>query len=85
MIELRCRSLELALALGAHVPGTRNYAEKLVREDSFFRVYYSESTPPLYWRWQLDDLSALSLAGARSEAHDGWTEDEDRILPRAAI
>jgi hypothetical protein len=54
MIELRCSSLALALALGAHVPGTRRHAA--FDDETMIRIYYSELTPPLYWRWQLGRL-----------------------------
>jgi hypothetical protein len=62
MIELRCNSLDLALALGAHLPGTRNHAEKMGRDGDLIRVYYSEQLPPLYWRWQLGKIERFAAS-----------------------
>jgi hypothetical protein len=59
MVELRC-SLDVALALGAHLPVTRNRAEKMARDGDLIRVRYNEQLPALYWRWQLGEIERLA-------------------------
>jgi hypothetical protein len=62
MVELRCNSLDLALVLGAHLPGTQNHAETMARDGDLIRVLYSEQLPALYWRWQLGKIERVAAS-----------------------
>ena len=52
MVELRC-SLDLALAIGAEVPGTRKHLQQLRGDGNMIVIHYADFAPPLFGRWQL--------------------------------
>jgi hypothetical protein len=46
MIELPC-SLDLALAIGAEVPGTRKHLEQLRDDGNMIVIHHADFAPPL--------------------------------------
>jgi hypothetical protein len=58
MIELRCSSAALALAIGCNIAGTQEQLEELLAEETVIRVEEASHSWRLYWRWQLGDRAA---------------------------
>jgi hypothetical protein len=53
MIELRCSSAALALAIGCDIAPTKEHLEELLAGETVIRVQEASRTWRLYWRWQL--------------------------------
>ena len=64
MIELRCSSAALALAIGCDVAGTKEHLEELLAGETVISVQESSRTWRLYWRWQLGPDDPLDLRSA---------------------
>ncbi len=65
MIELRCSSAALALAIGCDVAATQEHLEELLAGETVISVQEASRTWRLYWRWQMGPEDPLAAGNAR--------------------